>query len=78
MNDLKKSDSWKIQLTIAINLISSKDTDEECAMHSKSDNTEFMIYHYADEVIEEFFESLLNRHQVGLETSMRGNDFIFD
>ena len=28
---------------LAINFISSKDTDEERVMHSKSDNIEFMI-----------------------------------
>ena len=28
INDLKKSDMWKIQLTIAINFISSKDNDK--------------------------------------------------
>ena len=28
INNLKKSNTWKIQLTVAINLISSKDTDE--------------------------------------------------
>ena len=38
-NDLKKSGPWKIQLTIAINFISSiDDNDEERVMHSKSDN----------------------------------------
>ena len=33
INDLKKCDTWKIQLTIVINLISSKDADEECVMY---------------------------------------------
>ena len=33
-----KSDTMKIQLTIAINFISSIDTAEERAVHSKSDN----------------------------------------
>ena len=28
MNDLKKSDTWKIQLKRAINFMSSKDNDE--------------------------------------------------
>ena len=32
-NDLKLSDTWKIQLTIAVNFVSSKDTEEEHAMH---------------------------------------------
>ena len=38
-NNLKKSNRWKIRLTIAINLVYSKDNDEECVMHSKSKNT---------------------------------------
>ena len=40
---------------LAINVIFSKDTDEERVMHSKSDNIEFMIYFNEDEVIEEPF-----------------------
>ena len=39
----KKSDTWKTQLTIAVNFVFSKDNDEERAMHSKSDNIENMI-----------------------------------
>ena len=46
-------------------------------MHSKSDNSEIMTYGKTDEVIKERFESLLNRYQIGLETSMKGSDFIF-
>ena len=57
----QKSDTWKIQLTIAINFISSKDVDEESVMHSKSDNKEFMPYDNANEVVNELFESLLSR-----------------
>ena len=49
MNDLKKPDTWKIQLTIAINFISSKGNDEGRVMHSKSDNTEIMINDEEDE-----------------------------
>ena len=37
-----------------------------------------MIYGKADEVIEECFESLFSRYQIGLEQSMEGSDFIFD
>ena len=32
----------------------------------------------ADEIIEDLFESILNRYQIGLETSMGGSHFIFD
>ena len=37
INNLKKPDTWKIQLTIANNFISSIDNDKECVMHSKSE-----------------------------------------
>ena len=69
---------WKIQLTIAINFISSKDNDEEHVMSSKNDKKEIKINDKADEVMEKLFKSLLNRYQNNLETSMRVSDFIFD
>ena len=47
INNLEKSDAWKIQLTIAIDFISSKDTDEERVIHSKSDNV-MVIYDKID------------------------------
>ena len=43
INDVKKSDTWKIQLTIAINFASSKDNNEKRVMHSKSNEIEIMI-----------------------------------
>ena len=78
MTNFQKSGTWKILLAIAINFISSKDIDEEQVMHRKSDNIEVMTYHNANEVIEDIFSLLLSRYQIGLETSMRGSDFIFD
>ena len=50
-----KCDTQKIQLTVAINFVSSEDNDEEYEMHSKSDNIEIMIYDKAHEVIKELF-----------------------
>ena len=47
-------------------------------MHAKSDKIEIMINDKADGVIEELFQSLVSRYQIGLETSMRGSDFIFN
>ena len=47
-------------------------------MHSKGDKIELIIYDNTNEVIEELFESLLNRYQIGLEASTRRSDFIFD
>ena len=34
---------WKIQLTMAINFISSKDSDETRTMHTKSNNVEIIM-----------------------------------
>ena len=78
INDIKQSGTWKIQLTITINFISSKhDNDEECVMHSKSDNTEIMIINEADKVIKRLFDSLKNRYQNNLQL-MRGSERVFD
>ena len=41
MINLQSSDTWKIQLTVAINFISSKDTEEEHVMQSSSGNIKF-------------------------------------
>ena len=76
--DLQNSNTWKIQLTIVINSISSKDAEEECVMHSRSNNIKFASRIDANEVADEHFESLRSRYQGKLETSMRGNEFIFD
>ena len=43
MNNLKKSNTRKIQLTIANNFISSIDNDEESVTNSKRDNIEVML-----------------------------------
>ena len=78
INDLKKFDMWKIQLTIAAKFISSKDNDEEYAMHSKNNNIEIMINDKPEKVIEELFQSFISSYQIGLETSMRSSHVIFD
>ena len=39
-------------------------------MHSESDNIELMMNDKADKIIEELFQSLLSRYQIGLETLM--------
>ena len=51
INSLKKFDTQKIELTIPNIFISSIDNDEECVMHSKSDNIEIMINDKADKVV---------------------------
>ena len=41
--DLQSSGTWEIQSTTAINFNSSKDTEEERAMHSTSDNIKLTL-----------------------------------
>ena len=69
---------WKIQLTKTINFISSKDSDETCTMHAKSNNVEIMMGSETDEIIEELLKSFLQKYQVGLEKSMRGSELVYD
>ena len=63
---------------MVINFISSKGSDEICAIHTKIDNIESMLGSETDEIIEELFESLLQKYLKGLEESMKGSEFVFD
>ena len=62
INDLQNSDTSRIQLTIEINFITSKDAEEERLMHSTSNNISFSPYSDVNEVIYQLFESLLLRY----------------
>ena len=46
-------------------------------MHTKSDNIEIMVGNETNEIIEEPFDSFLQKYQEGLEKSMKGSEFIF-
>ena len=74
----KTKSEWKIQLTMANNFISSKDSDETRTMHTKSNNVEIMTGIETDEVTEELLKYFLQNYQEGLEESMKGSEFIFD
>ena len=60
------------------NLVSSKDSDETRTMHTNSTNVEIMTGSERDGIIEELFESFLQKYQEGLEESMRGSEFVYD
>ena len=47
INNLKKSDTWKLQWTIAVTFISPKKTDEERVMYSNSGNINIIIFNEA-------------------------------
>ena len=78
LNDHKNQGELKISLTVIINFISSKDSDEICTIHAKSNNMEFMMGNGTDEIIKELFESLLQKYQEELEGKKRGSEFLFD
>ena len=61
---------WKIQLTMTIDFISSKDSNETWIIHSMSNSIEIMTVSKADEIIEELFDSLFQRYQKGLDKKM--------
>ena len=90
INDIKTQAEWKVELTVAINFMSSidsknskdskhsKDSSETPIMHTRSNNIETMIGNETDEIIKELYDSLLPRHQEGLGESMKGSKFVFD
>ena len=47
-------------------------------MHTRSDNKEIMNGSDTDEVIEELFESFLQKYEQNLEEKMKGSEFEFD
>ena len=63
---------------MSIKFISSKDSNETCIMHAKSDNVEIMTGSETNDIIEELRDSLLQSYHKGLEESMRGSEFLRD
>ena len=76
--NLQNSGTLQIQLTIAIDFISSKDSEEERGVHTSKNDIIFTFYSVVNDVTEKLFKSLRSKYQNGLETSMKGSDFIFD
>ena len=69
---------------MALNFISSKDSkyskdfDETTIIYLKRDNIEIMMGRETHEIIEERFESFLQRYEENLEESKKGSDLIID
>ena len=78
LNNDKTRRDWKIQLTVSINFISSKDSNETRTIHTKSLDIEIMMGNETDKIIKELFESLLQNYQKDLEEIMKGSEFIRD
>ena len=65
-------------MTVKMNFTTSKDSEEKCLMHSKSDNKEIMSDFDKEDIIEELIHSLLQSYHVGLEQSMKVSSVLLD
>ena len=80
INDHKTQREWRIQLKRTINFISSKDSDETHTMHTthiKNHNIEIKVGSEIDDIIKEYFKTLLQKYQEGLGEKIRGSEFVF-
>ena len=79
LEEYKQKGEWKVQLTIQVNFISLKpDSDGTHIMYTRSDNIEIMFGDDNDDIIEQLFESLLQKYEGNLRNKMRGSEFEFD
>ena len=72
----KSKGEWKMQLSMQIIFVSFTDANET-HMYTKSDNITIMSDIETD-VINELFNFFRRRHQEGLQTKMKGNNFTFE
>ena len=68
---------WKTQLSMQISFNSYTDNNVEI-MHSKGDNVKTMWGVDANDTIQELICTFLQRFQQGLETKMKGSNYIFN
>ena len=73
-----ESKEWKIQITMHVNFISSKDTGETRTIFVRSDNEEIRLGNETDDIIKELFNSFLNNYQEEEIILRKGSDFIFE
>ena len=79
INYYKNKSEWKVQLIAEISFISLKPgSDETRIMDTRSDNEEFTNGSDTDEIIEELFESFLQKYEENLQAKMKGSDCEFD
>ena len=78
INHLKQFGEWEVHLTIKPKFMSSTDSNEIRMMYSKSDSSIVMIGNDTHKIIQELFDSFLEKYQISLEQSMKDRSFIFD
>ena len=67
----------KIQISIHVNFISSKDTGETRTIYVWSDNVSIMQGIYTDAIIREIFRSFLHNYQEKFKI-IKGSNFVFE
>ena len=78
INDHKATEkAWKIQITMRVNFISSKDTGETRTIFIWSDSVSIMWASDTDDIISELFKSFLNNYQEELKM-ISGSEFNFE
>ena len=68
---------WKIQISMSVNFISSKDTGETRTIYVWSNNTKIMWGSDTDNIIRELSESFLHNYQEELKI-IKESEFIFE
>ena len=68
---------WKIQISILVNFISSKDTGETRTIYVWSDNVSIMWISDTDDIIRELLGSILKNYQEE-EQIISGSEFNFE
>ena len=73
-----ESKEWKIQITMHVNFIFSKDTGEIRIIFAPSDNEEIRLGNETDDIIKELFNSFLNNYQEEEIILRKESDFILE
>ena len=76
VNDHKEE--WKIQLMMEINFATTEESIKIHEMYIRSKNRTILIGHETDEIIEELFDSLLQKYQCALENTQEESNHVFD
>ena len=72
-----QSEAWKIQISLHVNFISSKDTEETRTIYEWSDNDDIMRSSETDNIIKELLKYVLNNYQKEVQI-IRGSNFVFE
>ena len=68
---------WKIQISMRVNFISSKDTGETRTIYVWSNNESIMWGSKTDKIIRDLFKSFLHNYQEELK-AISASEFIFE